>query len=87
MGNYSFYFTTFELQDNNPYTITFIGNCTRIDNKVKIHYMGADINTTSAIPEDWLNDLKKRLNVDYGYGPYDECTVEQIFKDHKHYLF
>jgi len=87
MGDHSFTFTTFEFRSEKPYTITFVGRCTQVHNEVKIDYAGADIKTTSTIPDDWLDDLKENLNKDYGYGPYDKGTIEQIFEEHHVYIF
>lgn len=87
MGDHAFHFTGFDFQNNHPNTITFIGTCTQIDHEVRIKYTGADIETTSSIPKEWLDDLKKKLNEDYDYGPYDKRKVSQILKKHHTYIF
>lgn len=87
MGDHAFHFTRFEFRKNHPNTIVFVGSCTHMWNEVRIEYTGADVKTSSPIPKSWLDDLKKNLNKDYGYGPFDKCKLKQIFKNHNSYIF
>lgn len=87
MGDHAFHFTSYDFQKNHPNTIIFIGSCTQMSYEVRITYTGADVETTSSIPKDWLNDLKEKLNEDYGYGPFDKAKLKEIFKKHKSYIF
>lgn len=87
MGDHAFHFTDFDFQNNHPYTIIFIGTCTQMNNEVQIKYTGADVETNSAIPQSWLDDLRKKLNKDYGYGLFNEREIRRIFKEHHDYTF
>lgn len=87
MGDHAFYFEDYRFKKDHPCTITFIGLCTQIHGDAEITYTGADVQTKSAIPQEWLNDLKEKLNQDYGYGPFDKSELEKIFKGHKSYNF
>ena len=87
MGDHAFRFTDFDFQNKHPNTIIFIGTCTQMSYEVRIKYTGADIETTSAIPQKWLDDLKEKLNEDYDYGPFNKQNIKNIFKNHHDYIF
>ena len=87
MGDHAFHFTRFEFRKNHPNTIVFIVSCTQMWKEVRIEYTGADVETTSSIPQSWLDDLKEKLNKDYGYGPFDKSKLNQTFKNRNSYIF
>jgi len=87
MGDHAFHFKDFKFNKEHPCTITFIGSCTQIYGDVEIIYTGTDVQTKSSIPQDWLNDLKAKLNQDYGYGQFNKSDLEKTFEEHKSYIF
>ena len=87
MGDHAFSFTEFDFQKKHPYTVFFIGSCTQMNGEVCIEYTGAEAKSKSSIPDEWLDDLKEKLNEDYGYGPFDKTRLKHIFNEHKSYIF
>lgn len=87
MGDHAFSFTEFDFQKKHPYTVFFIGSCTQMNGEVCIEYTGAEAKSKSSIPDEWLDDLKEKLNEDYGYGPFDRDKLEKTFKEHHRYAF
>ncbi|WP_027633365.1 hypothetical protein [Clostridium hydrogeniformans] len=84
MADFAFHFKS--VKRSTPYTLTFEGSCTNsgVRNLI-IKYPGTEvINETSiAIPQDILEQLKEEFNGQFGYGPFNTREVKKAFENKK----
>ncbi|WP_339836722.1 hypothetical protein [Paenibacillus sp. FSL R7-0272] len=90
MADFAFHFEKIDFKKNKPNTLYFRGSCTNSNGReVTIKYTGADILNESsvAIPEGTLMQLKDELNNDYDYGPFDIKNARKALKEKGSYYF
>lgn len=90
MHDFSFHFEKISFSQKHPYTLYFIGSCTHSNGReVKIKYTGAEISNESsvAITSDILEQLRKELNKDFGYGIFDIKDARKRLKEKSSYYF
>lgn len=69
--------------------LLFEGSVPSIDNfyTYKFDFTGTDLTSTASLNEKQLNVLKKKLNKNFGYAPFDESKAKSILGNGKQYQF
>lgn len=69
--------------------LLFEGSVPSIDNfhTYGFDFTGTELTSTASMNEKQLNVLKKELNKDFGYAPFDKSKAKSILGSGKQYRF